>query len=116
MDGDPTCSAGLGSSEQPAAAASGGSAGLGSGARPTAAASRATDFAQNLSRIRDQAPSELVFVIGGADGLAPVVLARADIQLSFGQMVWPHMLARVMLTEQLYRSVSILAWCTYQRV
>ena len=75
-----------------------------------------TDFAQNLARIRDQAPPELVFVIGGADGLAPVVLARADIQLSFGKMVWPHMLARVMLTEQLYRSVSILAGGPYHRV
>ena len=44
-----------------------------------------TDFAQNLARIRDQAPSELVFVIGGADGLAPVVLARADIHAELWQ-------------------------------
>ena len=75
-----------------------------------------TDFAQNLACIRDQGPSELVFVIGGADGLAPAVLARADIKLSFGKMVWPHMLARVMLAEQLYRGVSILAGGPYHRV
>ena len=74
------------------------------------------DFSQNLARIRDQAPSELIFVIGGADGLAPEVLARADAKLSFGQRVWPHMLARVMLTEQLYRAASILSGGPYHRV
>ena len=74
------------------------------------------DFAQSLVRIRDQAPSELIFVIGGADGLAPGVLARADAKLSFGRMVWPHMLVRVMLAEQLYRAASILAGGPYHRV
>ena len=74
------------------------------------------DFSQNLARIRDQAPSELIFVIGGADGLTPEVLARADAKLSFGKMVWPHMLARVMLTEQLYRAASILSGGPYHRV
>ena len=74
------------------------------------------DFSQNLARIRDQAPSELIFVIGGADGLAPEILARADAKLSFGKMVWPHMLARVMLTEQLYRAASILSGGPYHRV
>ena len=74
------------------------------------------DFSQNLARIRDQAPSELLFIIGGADGLAPEVLARADAKLSFGKMVWPHMLARVMLTEQLYRAASILSGGPYHRV
>ena len=74
------------------------------------------DFSQNLARIRDKAPSELIFVIGGADGLAPEVLARADAKLSFGKMVWPHMLARVMLTEQLYRAASILSGGPYHRV
>ena len=74
------------------------------------------DFSQNLARIRDQAPSELIFVIGGADGLAPEVLARADAKLSFGKMVWPHMLARAMLAEQLYRAASILSGGPYHRV
>ena len=74
------------------------------------------DFAAHLAQIRDTAPSELVFVIGGADGLDPVVLQRADFALSFGAMVWPHMLVRVMLTEQLYRAASILAGGPYHRV
>ena len=74
------------------------------------------DFAAHLARIRDAAPSELVFVIGGADGLDPAVLQRAQSHLSFGKMVWPHMLVRVMLTEQLYRAASILAGGPYHRV
>ena len=74
------------------------------------------DFAVHLARIRDAAPSELVFVIGGADGLDPAVLQRAQSRLSFGKMVWPHMLVREMLTEQLYRAASILAGGPYHRV
>ena len=74
------------------------------------------DFAAHLARIRDAAPSELVFVIGGADGLDPAVLPRAQSHLSLGKMFWPHMLVRVMLTEQLYRAASILAGGPYHRV
>jgi 23S rRNA (pseudouridine1915-N3)-methyltransferase len=58
----------------------------------------------------------MAFLIGGADGLDPALVDQADMVLSFGQMVWPHMLARVMLTEQLYRAASILAGSPYHRV
>lgn len=58
---------------------------------------------------------DLAFLIGGADGLAPVLRDRADLLLSFGAMVWPHLLARVMLAEQLYRAASILAGSPYHR-
>ena len=74
------------------------------------------NFAAHLAQIRDAAPSELIFVIGGADGLDPAVLQRAQSALSFGTMVWPHMLVRVMLTEQLYRAATILAGGPYHRV
>jgi 23S rRNA (pseudouridine1915-N3)-methyltransferase len=57
----------------------------------------------------------LCFLIGGADGLDPAVLARADHLLSLGPMTWPHMLVRVMLAEQLYRAQSILAGHPYHR-
>jgi 23S rRNA (pseudouridine1915-N3)-methyltransferase len=57
----------------------------------------------------------MAFVIGGADGLDPSVRERADNLLSFGAMVWPHMLVRVMLAEQLYRAASILAGGPYHR-
>jgi len=72
-------------------------------------------FADRLARWRDQGTSDLAFVIGGADGIDPSFRARADHALSFGKMVWPHMLVRVMLSEQLYRAASILAGSPYHR-
>jgi 23S rRNA (pseudouridine1915-N3)-methyltransferase len=58
---------------------------------------------------------EAAFVIGAADGLDPAVTARADLLLSLGRMVWPHLLARVLLAEQLYRAATILAGTPYHR-
>ncbi|MBK5933750.1 23S rRNA (pseudouridine1915-N3)-methyltransferase [Rhodovulum imhoffii] len=73
------------------------------------------DFAQLLSYWRDGGRADVAFVIGGADGIDPALRGRADASLSFGRMVWPHMLARVMLCEQLYRAASILAGSPYHR-
>lgn len=73
------------------------------------------DFARRLAGWRDSGRSDVTFVIGGADGLEPGLRQRADHLLSFGPMVWPHMLARVMLTEQLYRAASILSGSPYHR-
>ncbi|MEE2565644.1 23S rRNA (pseudouridine(1915)-N(3))-methyltransferase RlmH [Hyphobacterium marinum] len=73
------------------------------------------DLAQTLGRWRDDGAREAVFVIGGADGLDHAAFARPDLVLSFGPMVWPHKLARVMLAEQLYRAVSILGGSPYHR-
>lgn len=72
-------------------------------------------FAATLAGWRDKGRSDVVFLIGGADGLAPELRDEADFRLSFGAMVWPHMLARTMLSEQLYRAVSILANLPYHR-
>lgn len=74
------------------------------------------DFASLLARWRDEGRQDLAFVIGGADGIDLALRARADASLSFGAMVWPHMLVRVMLAEQLYRAASILAGLPYHRV
>lgn len=57
----------------------------------------------------------LYFVIGGAEGLDAAVLARADHVLSLGKLTWPHLLARVMLAEQLYRARAIAAGHPYHR-
>jgi 23S rRNA (pseudouridine1915-N3)-methyltransferase len=57
----------------------------------------------------------LCFVIGGAEGLDPGLLAQAGHLLSLGPMVWPHLLARAMLAEQLFRAQSILAGHPYHR-
>lgn len=74
------------------------------------------DFADTLARHRDDGAQDLALLIGGADGLDPALRDRADLTLSFGRMVWPHMLARVMLSEQLYRAATILAGSPYHRV
>ncbi|TRW95040.1 23S rRNA (pseudouridine(1915)-N(3))-methyltransferase RlmH [Paracoccus sp. M683] len=73
------------------------------------------EFAARLAGYRDQA-RDVCFLIGGADGIDPALRARADWQISFSRMVWPHMLARVMLAEQLYRASTILAGGPYHRV
>ncbi|WP_458789728.1 23S rRNA (pseudouridine(1915)-N(3))-methyltransferase RlmH [Yoonia sp. MH D7] len=73
-------------------------------------------FAQTLGNWRDQGRQDVAFVIGGADGINPTLRDRADASLSFGKMVWPHMLVRVMLAEQLYRAASILSGGPYHRV
>ena len=72
-------------------------------------------FAKRLAGWRDQGQGDLAFIIGGADGLTPELRDRANFSLSFGQMVWPHMLARVMLSEQLYRAATILSGGPYHR-
>jgi 23S rRNA (pseudouridine1915-N3)-methyltransferase len=76
-------------------------------------ASRA--FAGHLGKLRDQGRRRLTLVIGGADGLSSDVLARADETLAFGPQTWPHALARVMLAEQVYRAITILAGGPYHR-
>ena len=74
------------------------------------------NFADQLAGWRDNGRQDVAFVIGGADGIDPDLRERADALLSFGKMVWPHMLVRVMLSEQLYRAASILAGAPYHRV
>ena len=72
-------------------------------------------FAGQLSRWQDEGQRDVAFLIGGADGHATDVRERAQLLLSLGSMTWPHMLARVMLAEQLYRASSILAGHPYHR-
>ncbi|KEJ90802.1 23S rRNA (pseudouridine(1915)-N(3))-methyltransferase RlmH [Sulfitobacter donghicola] len=72
-------------------------------------------FARRIENWRDAGRSDLTFIIGGADGIDPELRAQADHLLSFGSMVWPHMMVRVMLAEQLYRAASILSGGPYHR-
>lgn len=72
-------------------------------------------FAARIGQWRDSGVSDLAFVIGGADGLAASLRSEATHVLAFGPMTWPHMLVRVLLAEQLYRAVSILAGHPYHR-
>jgi 23S rRNA (pseudouridine1915-N3)-methyltransferase len=64
---------------------------------------------------RMQQGANLAFVIGGPDGLAPEVLARSNFRLALSRMTLPHALARVLLSEQLYRAHCILANHPYHR-
>jgi len=72
-------------------------------------------FAEEIAALRDRGVRRLVFLIGGADGLAPELLASANGKLAFGPQTWPHALARAMLAEQVYRAVTILAGSPYHR-
>jgi 23S rRNA (pseudouridine1915-N3)-methyltransferase len=73
-------------------------------------------LANRLGRWRDDGKSATVFVIGGDDGLAPALRDKASLKLAFGSATWPHQLVRVMLLEQIYRAMSILAGHPYHRV
>jgi 23S rRNA (pseudouridine1915-N3)-methyltransferase len=73
------------------------------------------DFATRLKAWEEQGAPEILFLLGGADGLAPELRAQANFVLSLSQMTWPHLLARAMLVEQLYRAQQILAGHPYHR-
>jgi 23S rRNA (pseudouridine1915-N3)-methyltransferase len=72
-------------------------------------------FADRLARWRDNSVSDVAFLIGGADGHTETLLKEAELVLSFGAMTWPHLLARAMLAEQIYRAQQLLAGHPYHR-
>lgn len=73
------------------------------------------EFADKLVQFQDNGARHAVFMIGGADGLDKSLRAEADLVLSFGRMTLPHMLARVILAEQLYRAATIAVGHPYHR-
>lgn len=72
-------------------------------------------LAAQLAQWRANGRSTVVFLIGGADGLAVSLGEKASLRLSFGMATWPHQLARVMLLEQIYRATTILTGHPYHR-
>lgn len=72
-------------------------------------------LAEKLARWRDEGVSATTFWIGGADGAAQSLKDQADEKLAFGRQTWPHKLVRVMLAEQIYRALTILAKTPYHR-
>ncbi|MEA3015798.1 MAG: rRNA (pseudouridine1915-N3)-methyltransferase [Sphingomonadales bacterium] len=72
-------------------------------------------LAERLRAWRDDGRREARFLIGGADGFGDAERAGADLLLAFGKATWPHLLARAMLAEQLWRATSILAKHPYHR-
>lgn len=73
------------------------------------------EFAVLLGRWRDEGVREARFLIGAADGHGGEARDEADLLLAFGAMTWPHLLARALLLEQLWRATSILAGHPYHR-
>ena len=74
-----------------------------------------SELAAMLERWRDGGKREVRFLIGAADGHEEAQRTGADLLLSFGPATWPHLLARAMLAEQLFRATSILANHPYHR-
>ena len=72
-------------------------------------------LAERLGRWRDDGVREARFELGAADGFGDAERAGADLLLGFGRATWPHLLARAMLAEQLFRATSILAGHPYHR-
>jgi 23S rRNA (pseudouridine1915-N3)-methyltransferase len=72
-------------------------------------------FAGHLQAWRTQSRPAAMFMIGGADGLAPSLRERANLAIAFGTATWPHQLVRIMLLEQLYRVVTMLSGHPYHR-
>ena len=72
-------------------------------------------FATQLGRWRDDGVRETRFLLGAADGFDDAQREQADLLLAFGRATWPHLMARAMLAEQLWRATSILAGHPYHR-
>lgn len=75
----------------------------------------AIKFANQIGDWRDQGIREIRFLIGAADGLTAEERDSADLSIAFGKTTWPHLLARAMLAEQLWRASAILANHPYHR-
>jgi 23S rRNA (pseudouridine1915-N3)-methyltransferase len=72
-------------------------------------------FAEHIGRWRDAGQRDIVFLIGGAEGLDESVHKQVRLMVSFGKQTWPHMLIRGLLAEQLYRAQCILGGHPYHR-
>lgn len=82
---------------------------------PTGKSFSSEGFAAYLRSLTDSGSKSCAFLIGGPDGHGPEVLAAASVKLSLGSLTLPHGLARVVLTEQLYRAATILIGHPYHR-
>jgi 23S rRNA (pseudouridine1915-N3)-methyltransferase len=73
------------------------------------------ELAAEIAMRRDAGLAEMSFLIGGPDGHGPAVLERAGLKLAFGKLTWPHRLVRILVAEQIYRSLTILLNHPYHR-
>jgi len=73
------------------------------------------DFSKKLANFRDDGSRNMVFIIGGPDGLDAEVRKRANLILSFSPLTWPHQIVRALLCEQIYRAITIMSGHPYHR-
>lgn len=79
------------------------------------AALTSVKFANQIAQLRDRGTTQLCFLIGGAEGYSEAVRAAYPNTLALGPQTWPHRLVKAMLSEQLYRAVSLLAGLPYHK-
>ncbi|MTI17765.1 23S rRNA (pseudouridine(1915)-N(3))-methyltransferase RlmH [Rhodobacteraceae bacterium RKSG542] len=72
-------------------------------------------FADKVRSGLDSGVSDLVLMIGGADGHGPELLSRADVKLALGALTWPHQIVRILCAEQIYRAITIISGHPYHR-
>lgn len=72
-------------------------------------------FSKLVENRKDQSTSDLVFLIGGADGFTDDMKARYPDKIRLGSLTWPHKLVRVLASEQIYRAISLIAGTPYHR-
>lgn len=73
------------------------------------------EFAKEINQLTIYGHSDITFVIGGSLGLSSAVLKRADAQVSFGRFTLPHQLMRLVLSEQIYRAMTIINGLPYHK-
>ena len=73
------------------------------------------DFSKLLVDLKDNGTQSVSFLIGGPDGHDPQLLAKATRKMAMGKKTWPHRLVRIMLAEQIYRAITIMANHPYHR-
>lgn len=81
----------------------------------TGSSPSSAEFARQVESIRDSGAKALAFVIGGADGLDPDLVATAQRSLAFGAMTLPHQIVRIVLAEQVYRAMTVMSGHPYHR-
>ena len=76
---------------------------------------KSEELAQKINSLALSGRGKICFIIGGSFGMAESVKQRADMRLGMSEMTFPHHLARVMLTEQIYRSFKIIEGSRYHK-
>lgn len=76
---------------------------------------KSEELAERLARLRDQGAPAAAFLLGGADGMTKAAVDGADMSISFGAATFPHQIVRILVAEQIYRSITILSGHPYHR-